>query len=149
RYRNGVTSLLAAEAAKEGTVSLEQRKYRANFIANYTFRDGWLKGFSFGGAARYQSKVATGYPTAPNESSSPVPLLDQAFFSNPELRGDVFFGYSRKILGGRVQWKSQLNIRDAFGSRAPIPVWTNPDGQVAVVRVPPLTQVFWTNTFRF
>ncbi|HWL16763.1 MAG TPA: hypothetical protein VNR00_14240, partial [Opitutus sp.] len=95
RYRNAVTSLLAAEAAKEGTVSLEQRKYRANFIANYTFRDGWLKGFSFGGAARYQSKVATGYPTAPNESGSPVPLLDQAFFSNPEVRGDLFFGYSR------------------------------------------------------
>lgn len=149
RYRNAVTSLIAAEAAKEGTVSLEQRKYRANFVANYTFRNGWLKGFSVGGAARYQSKVATGYPTAPNANGSPVPLLEQAFFSDPEIRGDVFVGYSRKIMSGRVDWKIQLNIRDAFGSRDPIPVWTNPDGQVAVVRIPPLTETFLTNTFRF
>lgn len=149
RYRNAVTSLLAAEAAKEGTVSLEQRKYRANFVANYTFRNGRLKGFNLGGAARYQSKVATGYPTMPNADGNPVPLLDQAFFSNAETRGDVFCGYARKIYSGRIDWKVQLNIRNAFGSDDPIPVWTNPDGKVAVVRVPPPTEVFLTNTFRF
>lgn len=149
RFRNAVTANLTAEAAKEGTVSLEQRKYRANIVANYTFRNGWLKGFNLGGAARYQSAVATGYPTIPNEDGNPVPLLDRAFFTEPEIRGDVFCGYQRKIYNGRVDWKIQLNIRDAFGSDDPIPVWTNPDGQVAVVRIPPLTEVFLTNTFKF
>lgn len=149
RYVNAVTSDIAGEVAKEGTVSLEQRKYRANLVANYTFRSGLFKGFSLGGAARYQSKVATGYPTVLNADGSPVPVLDQAFFTDSEIRGDVFCGYARKIHNGRIDWKVQLNIRDAFGSDDPIPVWTNPDGKLAVVRVPPRTEVFLTNTFRF
>ncbi|MGH8019025.1 MAG: hypothetical protein ACREIA_12170 [Opitutaceae bacterium] len=80
---------------------------------------------------------------------NPIPILDEAFFDEAEIRGDVFFGYRRRIFDDSVDWKLQLNIRNAFGPDDPIPVWTNPDGQVAVVRVPPTTEVFLTNTFRF
>ncbi len=57
---------VAAAQAKDGTVSQELREWRINLITNYTFQEGMLKGFSAGGAARWQDDIAIGYPTRPS-----------------------------------------------------------------------------------
>jgi hypothetical protein len=147
RFTTAVNVPLAAEKAKEGTASQELREWRANLVASYRFREGWLKGTTAGTAVRWQSEVATGYRTAPNEHGLPIPILANAYYDDPDLRGDFFLRFERRF--GRVDWKLQLNVRNAIGSSNPITVFTNPDGQVAVVRAPPPTEWFLTNTFRF
>lgn len=52
---------------EEGTASARNRKYRANFIANYKFQEGIAKGFGVGVGVRYRSKGAIGYQGKPNE----------------------------------------------------------------------------------
>ena len=48
-----------------------------------------------------------------------------------------------------MDWKVQLNVRNAFGDDDYIPVLANPDGQVAVFRNRNPKEFFLTNTFSF
>lgn len=50
------------QAALEGSDSPEVRKYRINFLGNYSFTEGKLRGANIGGAYRWQDKEAIGYP---------------------------------------------------------------------------------------
>jgi len=114
----------------------------------YDFREGALKGFGVGGAYRYQSKVATGYELQMNADGILEPILDRPFFGPDEWNVDLWANYSRPITD-KINWKIQLNIRNAFGGDDYIPVVINPDGQVAVVRNPNPMDIYLTNTFRF
>jgi outer membrane receptor protein involved in Fe transport len=149
RYNGRVIVPLAAELAKEGTVSLEQRKWRVNSAVSYDFRGERLKGWGVGVGMRWQSAVATGYPTFVGSDGTPLPDLAHPFMSGDETNGDTWLSYKRKLFKGRVGWRIQLNVRNAIGSSKPIPVFTNPNGEIALVRVPPLTEWVLTNTFRF
>lgn len=133
---------------EDGRVSQEQRKWRANLVTNYKFSDGRFAGFGIGGALRWQDKVATGYEIEVEDGLIVTPLLDKPFFGNDELNGDIWFSYSKK-LGNGIDWKIQLNIRNLIRDDEYIPVVTNPDGRVAVVRNPPPREIFITNTFKF
>jgi hypothetical protein len=108
-----------------------------------------LKGWGVGVGARWQSAVATGYPAFVGSDGTPMPDLAHPFMSGDELNGDTWLSYKRKLSKGRVGWRIQLNIRNAIGSDKPIPVFTNPNGEIALVRVPPQTEWILTNTFRF
>ena len=149
RYESRVLTTLAAEKTKEGQVSQEQRKWRVNFVSNYSFaRDSWLRGFGIGGAIRWQSEIATGYPQFRNEAGLVVPILDQAFEDDAVWSGDIWFSYEKK-LGNGIDWQVQLNIGNAFGDDDPIVTTRNPNGEIAVIRFSPPTRVFLTNTLRF
>ncbi|MBK1875987.1 TonB-dependent receptor [Pelagicoccus mobilis] len=148
RWTQQVTAPLAAAQAKDGAVSQEQREWRVNIINNYSFKEGRFKGLGIGGAIRWQDKVATGYESLINEFGIPVPNLDKPFFSGAETNGDLWFSYKRK-LGDKVNWKIQLNLKNAIGDNDDIPVVTNPDGNVAIVRLAPERSWFLTNTFTF
>ena len=146
---NGGTFIpLAAEQAKDGTISLEQREWRANLATNYDFLEGSLKGVGMGGAWRYQSKAAVGYEKFVNEDNLVLPLLDRPFFGPAETNIDLWASYTRK-LNDKINWKIQLNMRNAFGDDDYIPVVINPDGRTAVVRNPNPMDFYITNTFKF
>jgi outer membrane receptor protein involved in Fe transport len=148
RFFSSVTVPLAAEVAKEGTKSLEQREWRVNVVTNYDL-PGRLRGWGLGAALRWQSEVATGYPNFVNPNGSITPDLNNPYFGDPELNGDGWLSYKRRIFKDKVAWRIQLNIRNLIGSDSLIPVTTNPHGQAAIVRIPPERQWFVTNTFRF
>lgn len=130
----------------------ELRQWRANFVTNYDFKRGFLKGFSIGGAVRWQDKMAIGYrpklkvtPVSKiwiNDVSSPV-------YSPTETNYDLNLRYTRKIFRGKIQWTVQLNIRDIFGSDKLIPIATQPDGSVASARIPQSNRWTLTNSFDF
>lgn len=146
-----VNNLIAARA-KDGTASLEQRKHRINLVSTYTFDDATpFKGFTVGGAVRWQSRVATGYENTVAPGGIVTPILDRPFLGPEELNGDAWLAYERsiRVAGRRINWKIQLNVRNLIGDDDYIPVVTNPDGTVAVVRNPPTQEIFLTNTFRF
>lgn len=143
-------SNVRAARAFDGTASNEQREWRANLVTRYGFKDGRMKGFHLGGALRWQSEAATGYVFYVDPVSGlSVPDPSRPFMDDGLTSGDVFFGYKKKIFDDRVDWKVQLNIRNAISEDEDIPVKTNPDGTVAVVRVPNPTEWFLTNTFSF
>ena len=151
RSWNGNVNSLNALRGKDGTVSLEQRKERINLISTYSFLDdSRFKGVTVGGALRWQSAIATGYETEVNDGVV-TPIVSRPFLGPEELNGDAWVSYERQLsLRDRpIDWKIQLNVRNLIGGDDYIPVVTNPDGTVAVVRNPPTREVFLTNSFSF
>jgi len=138
-----------AATALDGTVSNEQREWRLTGVSSHEFHEGWLRGLGAGGAVRWESAVATGYRFAYDPRFGvPTPLVDQPLLSGSVLHGDLFCSY-RARWSGRVRWKIQLNVRNAFGDDGDVPVKTNPDGQVAVIRIPNPRTFTLTNTVSF
>jgi hypothetical protein len=137
----------------EGQVSNEQRKWRWNLTMRYDWFDGFLKGFSLGGTLRYQDEIAAGYPNmeVPVEDGDPLILPDvQNPWMGPDsLNGDLFLRYRKKLK--KFDWTIQVNARNLYRDSGSddIPVYVNPDGSVAVIRIPVEQQFFITNTFSF
>ena len=146
---NGATLIPIAKAqAADGTVSLEQREWRANFATNYDFHEGTLKGFGIGGSYRYQSQVATGYEQEVNADGVVLPILSKPHWGPSEWNGDIWLSYKRPLTD-KIDWKVQLNIRNILGDDDLIPVVTNPDGRVAALRNSNPRDTFITSTFSF
>lgn len=148
RFNQQVITGLRGERAKDGAVSQEARKWRANLVTNYDFRQGRLRGFGAGAGVRWQSKVATGYEVTLDARGNQVPVVSRPFLGSAELNGDLWFSYGRKLTE-KVSWKVQLNVRNVIGSGELIPVYTNPDGRTALYRIAPDRNWFLTNTFSF
>lgn len=176
RFRSNVSTPLAIATARDGAVSPEQRKWRANFVTSYDlrqFENPILKALTLGTAVRWQSKIAIGNPfltgerlkqkivasdktySSPSQISdtdpvmeSQFPDLDKTIYGPEELAGDFWVAYRRKTFK-TVDWRLQLNIRNAWGNRGDIPVTANPDGTIAVIRIPNETRWTLSSTFTF
>jgi hypothetical protein len=130
---------LATALATEGSVSAEQRKWRVNFVTNYTFGSEPflglpLKGWAIGGAARWQDKFALGYPTTRKPDSGVLIDIAHPYWADDDLNIDLFASYTRPLFGNRIRWKAQLNVRNAIGSDSLLPVTIQPWGEVATTR---------------
>ncbi len=145
---NGLAPIRGATAL-DNTVSNEQREWRYTFVSTYQFMDGAFKDFAIGGAGRWQSEAATGYVfSLEAETGVPVPDTNRPFYDDGLFSSDLWASYERQ-LNDTLHWRIQLNVRNAFGDSNDVPVKTNPDGQVAVVRIPNPRTIYLTNTFRF
>jgi len=143
-FRVNALNRFNTAAAADGAVVQELRKYRANFVGNYEFQGDRLKGFGVGSGIRWLDKPAIGFPVATFESdlspsdgiAEPTDLrlsdVRSPFYGPSETRFDAWISYQRKILKGKVDWKTQLNVRNLFTHNQLIPVGINPDGRVAV-----------------
>jgi hypothetical protein len=150
RWNGSAVNPMIAALAKAGQVSLEQRKWRANFISNYSFTDGFLEGFQVGGAIRWQDKITTGYPIEVSADGRVTPIISSPFFGDDEMNGDLWLKYSRTINDGKIDWLVQLNVRNVYrNNNGFIPILTNPDGRNVIFRNPNPKEVFLTNTFKF
>jgi len=149
RYTTDILTNIIAARSKDGTVSQEQRKWRANLVANYSFaKESKLKGFGVGAGARWQDKGTIGYGQIILPSGLVAPDLSQPYFAPAQLNGDLFASYRRKVTK-KIDWKLQVNFRNAFGNHSDIPIRANPDGSVPIVRIPLERTWFITNTFSF
>lgn len=148
RYQALVIGPLSAILSRDGTPALEQREWRINAVTNYQFDEGALKGLGIGTGIRHQSKNAVGFENKIVEGEA-VPDITKPFFGPAQLNGDIWISYQRPIWDDRMDWKIQLNVRNAYGDDSPIPVVINPDGNLAVIRNSIPQEIFLTNTFRF
>ncbi|MGH7956980.1 MAG: TonB-dependent receptor plug domain-containing protein [Opitutaceae bacterium] len=145
-----VDTPLAAIVASEGTASAEQRKWRANFVANYTFAsDSRLKGWSVGTGVRWQDKLGLGYPASRDAGGNVIFDLANPYYAPAETNVDLFASYTRKLWGDRIEWKAQLNVRNAIGDGDAIGVTVQPWGETAIARLAPERRWYLTNTFSF
>lgn len=146
---------LASAIATEGSASAEQRKWRANFITNYSFdRDsflgGKLKGWGVGGAVRWQDKLGIGYPSSRDPNGTAHFDIQHPFYAPAQTNLDAWISYSRRIWNDRIGWKVQLNATNLVGTADLIPVLAQSwSGEVAQYRVPPERRWYLTNTFSF
>jgi len=141
--------LFAAQAAA-GTPQAEQPKWRANLVTNYRFSEGRLRGFSVGGAARWQSKFAIGYPLLDRGGGLIVQDITKPYWSDEVLGLDLRFGYRRTIFRG-IDWTIQLNTQNVnnWSSNKLTVVRAQPNGAAARVRFDPPREIFLTNSFRY
>ena len=125
---NSLNSSLAAE----GQSVAELREWRANFVTNYRFgRDSKFKGWSVGGALRWEDDKAVGYPITLQQvdgQTLALPDLTSPYRDDPVTRLDVWFGYGTKIMNDKVDWKIQLNVANALSSGDIITTAVQPNG---------------------
>lgn len=135
---------------QEGKAQAEQRKWRFNAIARYQFSEGRLKGFSVGGAVRWEDAYATGYPLINDPRGLILPDVNHPYLAETELSYDLTLGYRRRIMRDR-DWTVQLNVRNLQNLQSDLvtAVRHQPNGSVARVRFDPPLQVLLTNTFKF
>jgi hypothetical protein len=130
---------------QEGASAPEIRKWRYNFVTNYTFREGFLKNVGVGGSYRWVDKVVIGYPV----TAGGLYDLTKPYHGPSEGALDLWTSYEHKLTD-KIGWKIQFNIRNAFAKDKLIPVSIEADGKTwASVRVAPNQEWFVTNTFSF
>jgi outer membrane receptor protein involved in Fe transport len=138
--------------AQEGSVSAEQRKWRANLIVSYSFSGRglrFLKGLSLGAAARWQDRVAIGYPSTRAADGSVTIHLERPYHAPAQTNMDAWISYEKKFHRNRCSWKIQLNVRNLIGNDDPIPVSAQPWGEIASTRIAPERRWYCANTFSF
>lgn len=137
--------------ALSGTRTPEIRKWRANLVTRYDFRNGMLKGIHVGAAARWQDKVGIGYPYVKDADGNEIADTSRPYWGPEEFQLDGSLGYRRKIrsFGKQMDWSLTLNVRNLVGRDSLIPIKANADGSWGTVRIPPYRTWSVTNTFAF
>ena len=150
RMQQLVKDPFATAQLLEGRNSHQQAEWRWNAVSNYTFTEGWLDGFNLGGAARWGDNTVTGYPLTTDAQGTDVTDVENPFFGDDSFNVDLWFGYTRRIMSDRAEWKLQLNLRNVGENDDDlVPITTNPDGNVASFRIPQGFTWFITSTIRF
>jgi len=134
---------------QENTAASELRKWRYNFVTNYSFSEGLLKGVGVGGSYRWQDKVVIGYPVVPGTGGLASFDLTKPYSGPSEDAIDLWVSYERKLTE-KVRWRIQANITNVGANDGLIPISVEPDGHTwASARVKPVQEWFVTNTFSF
>ncbi len=135
-----------------GSAVPELREWRVNVVTNYRFSGGRLKGFNVGGSFRWEDSVGTGYPSikVPSPAGGTLNSYDisSPYFGPREESWDFWAGYQMKV-GQKVNWRIQLNVRNAFGSNKLVPINNQPDGTPAAYRIKEGRTGWITNTISF
>ncbi|GAB5561382.1 MAG: hypothetical protein SynsKO_30290 [Synoicihabitans sp.] len=145
RTRTVQWARLIPQISAEGAASHEIREWRTNFITNYKFdQDTKLKGWSVGGAYRWQSEQSVGFLDGTTTGSAygvagldTIAITDVTMpvFGVPETNVDLWFAYTRKILNDKVNWKIQLNVRNVLDNDDLIITQVDGDGLPTRVRI--------------
>lgn len=132
----------------EGSDVAELRPWRFNAVTNYSFQDGGLKGVNVGGAYRWQDKSVIGFGVADAGTPDEAWDVNQKFYGPSEDALDLWVGYGRDLTDN-IDWRIQLNVRNVMGDDDLIPISTQPDGSMAVGRIPEPTTWSLSNSFTF
>lgn len=144
-FRSGYTLM----KLQENAAASELRKWRYNFVTNYSFTNGMFKGVGVGGSYRWQDKVVIGYPVLADAGGLATFDLSKPYYGPAEKGIDLWVSYERKLTKS-IGWKIQANVRNLGNKNGLIPISVQPDGQTwAGVRMQPVEEWFVTNTFTF
>lgn len=147
-WNSGFYARWVLKRLQEGSAVPELRKWRYTITTNYSFSHSFLKGVGVGGSYRWEDKAAIGYPLLITEEGFRYDL-NKPYYGPAQDSLDLWLSYERKITK-KIDWKVQLNVRNAFAQKGLIPVTLQPDGTTwAQVRTKPLQEWFVTNTFTF
>jgi hypothetical protein len=146
--RNAIR-IIRTEQSKEGSILPEIRKWRFNLVTRYGFAEGRLKGWSIGGAVRWQDKAAVGYHSTINSFGVAIQDIDRPIYGPTLVTTDAFVNYSRKIFKDRVLWTVRLNAYNILNDTKEIPVAIDDDLVVVARQVQNGLTFRLANTFEF
>ena len=131
----------------DGKPPLGQIKQKLNFVSNYEFSSGFLKGITIGGGVRYTSKPINGY----SASGTPGNVVSVVSYGSDQIFFDVNASYRRKIQlrGKSFMWSLQTNINNVLNNDAFIRVNTARDGLLTAYRFNPPLEWIITSKFSF
>jgi len=144
-YNDNIISALNFVKESIGSQAPELRPYSVNLITNYAFTENTLKGWNFGGAARYQDSQILGYGYKDDYSSLDV---NKPIEGESEMHFDFWAGYQRD-LSEKLNWRIQVNVRNVGESVGLTPISANPDGEIATSRITEGMTWSISNTFSF
>ncbi len=136
---------------QEGANTPELRRWRVNFVTNYNFTEGMLKGVNIGAGYRWQDKIAIGYPVVEIQGGSTEEIgfdTNNPYFGPTQDAIDLWIGYERRLTS-KINWRIQLNVRNLGDGKKLIPLSTQYDGSVAAWGIAPSQSWTVTNTFSF
>jgi len=153
-FNINVASQYATAKALEGAAAMDQRQYHASILTNYAFRTGRLKGFSVGGAERWESKAIIGYFGKVNDPVGFPGVVNLADVTRPvydsgNLYTDVWVAYGRKIFNNKIGWKIQFNINNVLEGGRLMPIAVNLDGTPYAWRIIDPRQYVLSTSFTF
>ncbi|MDQ8185729.1 TonB-dependent receptor plug domain-containing protein [Pelagicoccus sp. SDUM812002] len=123
---------VAVARALNGAAQPEIREWKSNVITNYSFGDGRFKGLGLGGSLRWEDEQVYGYePTIDPDTGDLGVNIDQAYATDARETVDLWVSYA-KALNDKLDWKIQLNVRNAFGDNETVPLSRNPDGSIGL-----------------
>ena len=129
-----VGQALAFMTAADGRATATARGGRANLITNYRFNEGRLKGVNVGGAYRWRSAPTIGYGTKTNATGTALLDLGKAYQGKTEGYLDLLAAYRGKLNAfGHLNYRVQINVRNALNENDPIPVGALTTGAIARV----------------
>jgi hypothetical protein len=144
----GLWDAYQVQLQQNGQRVSELSEWRFNFVNNYSFRTGLLKGFSVGGNYRYESPKTIGYGYR-MEGTRVVTDLTQAFNSEAYDTVGLSFGYRRK-LRDRYNWSIQLNIDNVLQAKDELTATAvQPDGSMRRAMIREGRSWSVTNTLEF
>jgi hypothetical protein len=151
-WENWNQAYYLAYKSVDGQPSQQLAKWHSSLVSNYTFNEGWIKGFSFGGAARFVDKKIIGNPVI-RDSSGAVVALDLAhpYYTGSYIAVDAWLGYKTKVpmFGKKYGLSFQLNGRDLEQSGGFRPIVANSDGTHSVYRIVQPRTFYFTTRFEF
>src|SRR6185436_17967930 len=78
--RNGVIVPMLQITTQDGSPTSELRRWHWNFVSNYRFTEGFVRGFNVGAAARWQDKIAIGFPVIVDPVAGPIPDVKHPYY---------------------------------------------------------------------
>jgi len=156
-FQNVVGIPIAVEEAAQGTNVPEETPYTFNYLTNYSFTDGMLKGLGIGGGLRWMAATVEGYygntQAAFLNATGQVaaPNVGLPIYYPAQLHADAWISYAFKLPwdDGRIKAKVQLNCTDLTSNGYIEPIQFNLDGTPDTWRIMPSRQWALTCSFSF
>ena len=98
--------------AQAGGFKNNERRYKSTLLTNYSFTEGGLKGFAFGGNVVWRDENAVGFPFKNDPELGLIPDVNNPFMESDILNFSLHASYSKKIWKDKIDWKIQLNLRN-------------------------------------
>lgn len=145
---SGLWDAYQVQLQNNGQSVQELSEWRFNFVTNYRFESGFLKGFSLGGSYRYESPKTIGYGYRITPEGTIGVDLNTRYENEAYHNVGLTLRYGRK-LRDRVTWSIQANVYNAFQGDKVLATSTQPDGSIlrGMIREGQTWAV--TNTFEF
>jgi hypothetical protein len=143
-YAEDIGNSLAFIRAVDGRDRSQGRDLRWNFIADYKFTEGRLRGLGANLAFRYRAAPNLGYGLKKLPNGTSAFDLDQKLEGKDEFKTDLGLNYrgTAKYFGG-VKYRVQLNVRNVLEPDKIVPTRVLSTGRyIAWARVEPRLYVF-------
>ncbi|MBN2069676.1 MAG: TonB-dependent receptor [Opitutales bacterium] len=137
QFMSGLWGPYLTQLALTGSDQPEIRKWNFKVISNYTFNEGFMKGFNVGGAFRWADKPILGYGIYEGEmfgESAWMIDVNKPYYGSTDSHFDFWVGYQR-ALTEKIDWRIQLNLRNVGESSGLETIAVEPDGTVAQQRI--------------